>query len=62
MDSWRTGLTRGGSWTGASEGKELVWQITEARGGTAVGGGDTEEGGEGGDSSEQGGLGGLTVS
>ena len=46
----------------ASEGKELVWQITEARGGTAVGGGDTEEGGEGGDSGEHGGVGGLTVS
>ena len=29
------------------KGKELVWQITEALAGTEVGGGDTEEGGEG---------------
>ena len=33
-------------------GKELVWQITEARVGIEVGGGDTEEGGEGGDSGD----------
>ena len=33
-------------------GKELVWQITEARVGTEVRGGDTEEGGEGGDSGD----------
>ena len=41
------------------EGKELVWQITEALVGAEVGGGDTEEGGEGG---ELGGVGDLTVS
>ena len=41
------------------EGNELVWQITEALAGTEVGGGDTEEGGEGG---EPGGVGDRTVS
>jgi len=40
-------------------GKELVWQITEALVGPEVGGGDTEEGGEGG---EAGGVGDRTVS
>ena len=45
------------------EGKELVWQITEALAGTEVGGGETEEGGEGGeDSGEPGGVGDRTVS
>ena len=41
------------------EGKELVWQITDALVGAEVGGGDTEEGGEGG---ELGGVGDRTVS
>ena len=44
------------------EGKELVWQITEALVGTEVGEGDTEEGEEGGDSGEPGGVGDRTVS
>ena len=57
-----------GSWIASAreaeeEGKELVWQITEALAGTEVGGGETEEGGEGGeDSGEPGGEGDLTVS